>query len=102
MSLTRSADGGVAGHISNGVQIDGKENGMVAQPGGGKGGFQFFRGRKAGFLVYAHGRRHLLQIVQGRPFLVAFPLALGSFRFPVYHALYAVLFRCVYGGFVTL
>ena len=37
--LSGAADGGVAGHISNGVQIDGKENGVIAQPGGGKGGF---------------------------------------------------------------
>ena len=39
VSLSGAADGGVAGHISHGVQVDGKENGMVAQPGGGKGGF---------------------------------------------------------------
>ena len=57
---------------------------------------------KNGFLVNAHGRRHLLQIVQGRPFLVAFPLALGSLGGYVYHALYAVLFRGVYSGFAAL
>lgn len=33
---------------------------MQSGTGGGKGGFQFLRGRKAGFLVNAHGRRHLL------------------------------------------
>ena len=39
VSLSGAADGGVAGHISHGVQIDGKENGVIAQPGGSKGGF---------------------------------------------------------------
>ena len=75
---------------------------MQPGTGGGKGGFQFFRGRKAGFLVNANGSRHLLQIVQGRPFLIAFPLALGFLGGYVYHALYAVLFRGVYGGFIAL
>ena len=37
--LSGAADGGVAGHISHGVQIDGKENCVIAQPCGGKGGF---------------------------------------------------------------
>ena len=37
--LSGAADGRVAGHISHGVQIDGKENGVIAQPCGGKGGF---------------------------------------------------------------
>ena len=39
VSLAGAADGGVAGHIPHGVQIDGKENGMAAQPCGGKGSF---------------------------------------------------------------
>ena len=34
--------------------------------------------------------------------IISYALALGSLGFPVYHALYAVLFRCVYSGFATL
>ena len=38
MALAGAADGGVAGHIAHGVQIDGKEDGMQPQPGGGQRG----------------------------------------------------------------
>ena len=34
MSLARAADGRVTGHIAHGVQIDGKQDGVQAQPGG--------------------------------------------------------------------
>ena len=33
VALARAADGGVAGHIAYGVQIDGEENGVVSKPG---------------------------------------------------------------------
>ena len=39
VALSGAADGGVAGHIAHGVQIDGKENGMQSQPGAGQSGF---------------------------------------------------------------
>ena len=38
VALAGAADGGVAGHIAHGIQVDGKENGLEAQPGGGQGG----------------------------------------------------------------
>ena len=38
VSLTRSADGGVAGHIAHRVQVDGKAHGTQAHAGGGQGG----------------------------------------------------------------
>ena len=38
MALAGAADGGIAGHIAHGVQIDGKEDGMQPQPGGGQRG----------------------------------------------------------------
>ena len=38
VALAGAADGGVAGHIAYGIQVDGEENGLEAQPGGGQGG----------------------------------------------------------------
>ena len=38
MSLARAADGGVAGHIADGIHIDGKADGVQPQPGGGQRG----------------------------------------------------------------
>ena len=34
VALAGAADGGIAGHIAHGVQIDGKKNGVQPQPGG--------------------------------------------------------------------
>ena len=55
--------------------------GNLPQPrmGGGKGCFQFFRGSKAVLLVGVQRRRHLFEVVHGRPLLIAAPLALGQF-----------------------
>ena len=38
MALTGAANGGVAGHVAHGVQIDGEAQGPQAQPGAGQGG----------------------------------------------------------------
>ena len=38
MSLPGAADGGVAGHIADGVHIDGKADGVQSQPRGGQRG----------------------------------------------------------------
>ena len=37
MPLAGAANGGIAGHIAHGVQIDGKQNGVQSQPGGSQG-----------------------------------------------------------------
>ena len=37
VALAGAADGGVAGHIAHGVQVDGEEDGVQSQPGGGQG-----------------------------------------------------------------
>ena len=37
VALAGAADGGVAGHIAHGVQVDGEEKGVQPQPGGGQG-----------------------------------------------------------------
>ena len=39
MTLGGAADGGVAGHIGNCVEGEGKEGGACAETGGGEGGF---------------------------------------------------------------
>ena len=39
MAFPRAADGGIAGHIAHGVQIDGEYNGFQPQPRGGQSGF---------------------------------------------------------------
>ena len=36
MSLARAADGGIAGHIAHGIQIDGKNHRFQPEPGSGK------------------------------------------------------------------
>ena len=36
MALAGAADGGVAGHVAHGVQIDGKDDGLQPQAGGGQ------------------------------------------------------------------
>ena len=38
VTLGGAADAGVAGHIADGIQRDGKDDGTAAQPCGGKGG----------------------------------------------------------------
>ena len=38
MSLARAADGGVAGHVADGIHIDGKADGVQPEPGGGQRG----------------------------------------------------------------
>ena len=37
LALAGAADSGVAGHIAHGVQVDGEEDGVQPQPGGGQG-----------------------------------------------------------------
>ena len=37
MPLAGAANGGIAGHIAHGIQIDGKQNGVQSQPGGSQG-----------------------------------------------------------------
>ena len=39
MAFAGAADGGVAGHVAHGIQIDGKDNGFQSQACGGQGGF---------------------------------------------------------------
>jgi hypothetical protein len=39
VALSRAPDGGVAGHVAYGVQINGKTNGFLPQPRSGQGGF---------------------------------------------------------------
>ena len=38
VALARTADGGVAGHVADGVHMDGKADGVQSQPGGGQRG----------------------------------------------------------------
>ena len=38
VALARTADGGVAGHVADGVHIDGKADGVQSQPRGGQRG----------------------------------------------------------------
>ena len=38
VALARAADGGVAGHVADGIHIDGKADGVQPQPGGGQRG----------------------------------------------------------------
>ena len=38
VALARTADGGVAGHVADGIHIDGKADGVQPQPGGGQRG----------------------------------------------------------------
>ena len=38
VALAGAADGGVAGHVAHGVQVDGQAHGVQPQPGGGQRG----------------------------------------------------------------
>ena len=64
--------------------------------GGGNGCVKLLRGSKAVLLIGGNGSRHLFEVVDCRPAVIAHAFPLGSLGFPVNHALYAVLFR---GGF---
>ncbi len=50
----------------------------------------------------AVGSRHLFEIVQGSPAVIAYALALGSLRFPGQPCAETVLFRGDFGGFSPL
>ena len=39
VALGGAADAGIAGHIADGIQRDGEDDGAAAQTGGGEGGF---------------------------------------------------------------
>ena len=56
MALAGAADGGIAGHIAHGVQIDGKNHRPKAQPGGGQTRFDAgVTGADDGDIVSFHG-----------------------------------------------
>ena len=69
---------------------------MEIRISGGNGCVKLLRGSKAVLLIGGNGSRHLFEVVDSRPAVIAHAFPLGSLGFPVNHALDSALFR---GGF---